>query len=135
MEIHYCFLTRQECNSDHSYIHVICVEHCIAKSIKLYYAYSTLYCIKCIISCIVLNILYTVLYCNPHHTLYCVIIYYIIIIYIILHYIILLLLYIHREENRARDEEYRRSLKEMQDRVKERPLLFEKTTQVWLLYL
>ena len=54
-----------------------------------------------------------------------------------LYYIILysVLCYIHREENRARDEEYRRSLKEMQDRVKERPLLFEKTTQVWLLYL
>ena len=73
MEIHYCFLTRQECNSDHSYIHVICVEHCIAKSIKLYYAYSTLYCIKCIISCIVLNILYTASYCNPHHALYWII--------------------------------------------------------------
>ncbi|XP_067938833.1 protein FAM161A-like [Watersipora subatra] len=35
----------------------------------------------------------------------------------------------YREENRIRAEEYRRSLREMQDRISDRPLLFEKTTQ------
>lgn len=36
----------------------------------------------------------------------------------------------HRESDRARREEYNQELKEMQDRVNKRPLLFEQQSQV-----